>query len=327
MLTAYHYADSRLIAAPQGTLPEESAATVWIDLLDPTREEELAVESRFGIEVPTEAEMQEIELSSRLYEEDGALFMTIMSLFRLDEDPPQKTLVTFVLKDRLLVTVRRARPRPFDTFLTRAAKPRATHCETGVQVMLGLFETIVDRLADGLESAANSVDTLSREVFRKRRGREKAQGRDLESLIGVIGRNGELVALIQESMVSLSRAASFLSAIEPEQGKGPRDGRKRLKMIQRDLDSLSEYAMSLVDKVTFLLDATLGLISIEQNKIMKIFSIVAVVFMPTLVASTYGMNFERMPELSWAFGYPYALILMLLFAILPFAFFKAKGWL
>ncbi|MFD2235999.1 magnesium transporter CorA family protein [Aureimonas populi] len=324
MLTAYAHRNQHLEELAQ----DDPADPVWIDLIEPSPAESGAVEKRLDLTLPTLADMQEIELSSRLYEEDGARFMTLIALFGLDTDEPVRTPVTFALKNGILVTQRYADIKTFIGYKKRATRSKAGPCDSGGLVMLGLLESMIDRLADALEQIASEIDLLSREVFRNRRGREKAKERDLEGLIGRIGRQGELINMIQESMVSLSRVVTYLSATETDERKVSRESRQRVKMMQRDATSLGEHAIFLSDKITFLLDATLGLITLEQNKIIKIFSIVSVFFMPpTMIASIYGMNFERMPELQWAAGYPYALGLMALFAVLPFLFFKGKGWM
>lgn len=319
MLVRYAYRNDRL--EPMGS--GDTTRSVWVDLREPSEDEAKRVEEATGLSLPSREDMQEIEISSRLYEENGARFMTITALAGLDTDSPRRSPVTFILNETTLVTLRHDELKTFAIFAKRAARGAVGSCETGSHVMLGLLETLVDRLADAMERVGDEIDTLSHAVFRGR-GRTKDKSRDLEALIGRIGRQGELIDMMQESLVSLRRVGTYLSAIRT----GEADSRQRVKMIQRDTTSLSEHGLFLSDKVTFLLDAALGLITLEQNKVIKIFSIVSVVFMPpTLVASVYGMNFDVMPELHWPLGYPFALLLMVLFAALPFLVFKRKGWL
>jgi magnesium transporter len=271
--------------------------------------------------------MAEIEPSDRLYSENGAVFMTMTALSNMDEDDPQKAPVTFVLKDDLLVTVRHTAPKAIHMFLTRTQRPGALPIGNGEAIMLGLVEAIIDRTADALERVGNEVDGVSHYVFRPQPAKQKVQ-RDLQALIEKIGRKGDLLTKIQESLVSLSRMIAFYTAGEPDPKKAPREGRQRAKLIQRDASSLGEHTNFLNGKVNFLLEATLGLINLEQNKIIKIFSVAAVVMLPpTLVASVYGMNFHFMPELDWPLGYPFALGLMAISAVLPYLYFKAKRWL
>lgn len=302
---------------------------VWIDLLKPTYDEDKRIEALLGISIPTREEMQEIEVSARLYNEDGAEFMTISAVTKIDTDDPILTPVTFVLKGQTLVTVRYEETKAFANFVARAQKPNAVPCATGEQVLASLIEALSDRMADALERTATEIDTISREVFRKRRiagGSTKA--RDLEGLLEQIGRNGDLLTKLRESLVSINRLLTYHTTIEQNDRKASKDAKERVKMLYRDVVALTDQTAFLSNKVTFLLDATLGLINLQQNQIIKIFSVAAVVFLPpTLVASIYGMNFEYMPELKWLGGYPFAISLMVLSAVLPYWYFKRRGWL
>ena len=320
---AEHLSCLRPVAeAPDAVLP------IWFDLINPTPSEDKFVEQQLAISIPTRDEMEEIELSARLYQEDGAQFMTMTALTGLDGDDPVKTPITFILKGMSLVTVRYAEPKPFLAFLMRAQKPKAIVCSTGEQVLLGLLEAMIDRTADALERVGNEVDIISRDVFRKKTASAKQLQQDLRSIIEQIGAKAELLTMVQESLVSISRLTAFHTTAEATNSKPGREARQLSKLIQRDALSLGEHARTLSTKINFLLDATLGLINLEQNQIIKIFSVAAVVFLPpTLVASIYGMNYTVMPELSWTFGYPFALGLMVLSAILPYLYFKRRGWL
>ncbi|MGV3651540.1 MAG: magnesium/cobalt transporter CorA [Devosia sp.] len=322
----------------QGLLVEDSAPGaagaadwVWIDLLNPTTEEDRQVESWLGIAIPSRDEMQEIELSSRLYQEAGAEFMTMTALANLDSDEPVKAPVTFILKGRTLVTVRWADPRPFTAYRNRAQRQQETLSGDGEQVMVGLLEALGDRTADALERVGDEIDQLSRRVFGNKMRKVSKKTEDLRTLIEQIGRKAEMLTLVKESLVSMGRLSSYHVAVEPQgrrTGSAGKEAKALLKAVQRDAAALGEHANTLIGRLSFLLDATLGLINLEQNGIIKIFSVAAVVFLPpTLVASIYGMNFEIMPELSWPFGYPFALGLMVLSAALPYLFFKRKGWL
>jgi len=315
-------ADARL-----GPATPAEGDIVWYDLRDPTAEERGVVEAALGLSLPTREEMGEIEISSRLYQEDGGEFMTVTGLAGLDTDAPAKNPITFILKGEALVTIRHANPRPFDVFLARAQKPGGPPAGTGEQVMLGILEAMIDRLADALELAGDEVDALSHEIFGKG-GDGRRETRNLEGLIGRIGRKGDLLTLARESLVSITRMSTYHAALDTEGRKPAKDVRGRVKLIQRDVASLSDHATFLSAKINFMLDATLGLINLEQAKTIKIFSVAAVIFLPpTLVASIYGMNFEHMPELQWRFGYLWALVLMAVAAVVPYLFFKKRGWL
>jgi magnesium transporter len=294
---------------------------VWIDLLSPTADEIHEIEKRFGIEVPTREEMQEIELSSRLYDEDGVLFMTVSVLTRATTDAPQTTAVTFILVKKTLITLRYADPVPFKTFIRRVTKSPSL-ANTAEAVLFGLLEQIVDRLADLMEQTATDLEGLSNQVFASPEGPGSDQ--DHRETLRQIGRTGNLSGKAKDSLLNLHRLGLFLST----QTRLKKDAKVRLKVISRDIVSITEHANFIANKVTFLLDATLGMISLEQNNIIKIFSVAAAAFLPpTLIASIYGMNFEIMPELGWEFGYPVAIGLMILSAVLPLWYFKRKGWL
>jgi magnesium transporter len=227
--------------------------------------------------------------------------------------------VTFILAGGRLVTVRYHEPKPFATFPVRAEKI-ALGCVDGVTVLLGLLDAVVDRLADILEVVGRDVEKVSRKVFQDTGG--PGTGPDYRGVLREIGRQGELVSQIHDSLITLERLIAFQGAV------GGKETRTRGKTLGRDTRFLTEHANFLAQKITFLLDATLGMISIEQNAIIKIFSVAAVIFLPpTLVASIYGMNFAVMPELGWLFGYPFALALMVLSAVLSYWIFKSRGWL
>ncbi|MDW6024084.1 magnesium transporter CorA family protein [Mesorhizobium sp. BAC0120] len=307
-------------------IPARPEGAAWYDLLKPTPEEERFVGESLGIDIPTREEMQDIEPSARLYKEAGAEFMTITAMTRLDTDEPVKTPVTFVLRDNILITVRYADPKPFKLYAMRAAKPGGIILAGGEAVMIGLLEAFIDRLAHVLENASDEIDVISHEVFRTRAG-EKQRPQDLQSVIESIGRKGELLTMARESLLSIIRLTSF-HQVGGEGKKATAAFRQEVKTLQRDATALADHAAYLSSKVNFLLDATLGLINLEQNQIIKIFTVASVAFLPpTLVASIYGMNFNSMPELHWDFGYPLAIMIMIFSAILPFAYFKRRGWL
>jgi magnesium transporter len=330
MLRAYVRQDDRLVASDLDVtaVPPEMERAVWYNLTDPTKAEDQFVESCLGIDIPTRAEMDDIEPSARLYNEDGAEFMTITALYNSDTDEPQKTPITFVLRNNQLVTVRYADPKPFRLFERLCTRPTANPYTSGEKVMLGLLEAIIDRLAQLMETTGDEIDTISREVFRNKTQNVTRKSRDLQVIIEKIGMKGDILSLARESLVSITRLVSFHQTLDEGDPRSRKELRQGLKVLQRDAAALSDHAAFLNTKINFLLDATLGLINLEQNQIIKIFSVAAVVFLPpTLVASVYGMNFDFMPELHWPIGYPFAIGLMILAALLPYLFFKRKGWL
>ena len=328
MLRLYTFQNDRLVLVEALPPAQEKEPVVWFDLINPTPEEDQLVERRLGISVPTRDEMEEIELSARLYHEGDAEFMTMTAVTRLDTDEPVKTPITFIVRGASLVTVRYMEPKAFAMFATRAQRPHAVPCATGEQVMAGLIEATIDRIADALETVGTEVDGLSREVFRSKASNVSKKTRDLRSVLEQIGRKGDFLTMISESLVSIARHVAYYTALEGWDHRTSKEARQRAKLVQRDVTFLSDHAAFLSSKINFLLDATLGLINLEQSQTIKIFSVAAVVFLPpTLVASIYGMNFDYMPELEWLLGYPWALGLMVLSAILPYLYFKKRGWL
>ncbi|HLT78914.1 MAG TPA: magnesium transporter CorA family protein [Ferrovibrio sp.] len=315
----------RIELTPDSVLPE---GTVWVDLLEPTPEEEKAIERLLEIEMPTREEMQEIEISSRLYREGDASYMTANILYHAETPVPQTTAVTFMRTPRAVVTLRFADPLSFRQFVARAQR-QPSLCATADAALCGILDSIIDRAADVLEVAGKDLDGVSRAIFGygRREDYESADETDLEDAVRKLGRVEDLTSRIRDSLVSLTRLTAFLNLTMAEQ-RGTKEARIWLKTLSRDVQSLSEQAAFLAHKGNFLLDATLGLINIQQTKIIKIFSVAATVFLPpTLIASIYGMNFEVMPELSWSFGYPLAILLMIGSAVLPYWWFKRKGWL
>ncbi|HXI86013.1 MAG TPA: magnesium/cobalt transporter CorA [Parvularculaceae bacterium] len=331
MISGYAVADGKL--RPLANLFAETDSAVWIDILRPTAEEESTLETALGIDIPTPEEMREIEVSSRLYVESDVSYMTALILSHSDGDDVVISPITFALAGARLLTIRHEEPRVFAGFVSRAQKAQVG-CVNAESVLIGLLEAIVDRLADVLERVANDIDTLSREIFRER-AKPADQARDFQRALVELGRKENVTSKIRDSLVTLERLFGFLNlqadqraAIAQNGKKVDKDLRARLKTLGRDAHSLSEHVSYISQKTTFLLEATLGLINIEQNAIIKTFSVVAVAFMPpTLIASIYGMNFHFLPELSWPLGYPFAIALMFLSAILPLLFFKRKGWL
>jgi magnesium transporter len=299
---------------------------VWADLENPTREEEAELESILNIDLPTREDMKDIEPSSRLYRENKAVYMTATLVWHADKEEPESTNVGFVLTKEHLITIRYADPKPFAMFAAYIEK-QPQLCLTPQRTLLNLLETIVDRVAEILEQSSSSIDKTSRRIFINRAQKNVMRSSlELTVLLQDIARSQHLISKVHDSLVTLARKTSYL-ATEIDKEQGAEDDEK-LKTIGRDIQSLIEHANHLSSNVSFQLDACLGLISMQQNGIIKIFSVAAVVFLPpTLIASVYGMNFEKMPELQWAYGYPAALIAMILAAVVPYIFFKMRGWL
>ncbi|PRD45773.1 magnesium transporter CorA [Phyllobacterium phragmitis] len=304
--------------------------TLWIDLLNPTAEEDNAVEKWVGATIPTDADMAEIEESSRFYMENGVQYLTAPILYAVDKDHRMTAPVSFVLAGKLLVTVRYIEPKAIALYAERAMKPGNGLIDakcSGVSVLLGIIEAATDRLADILEAVAEKIETASQTIFHLRGNQRPMTNKDFRLLLTQIGRQGAFLSKVRESLAGISRLLVYVTA--NMQASGIRKEKSAsIKSLERDAQSLENYVDFLSNKITFLLDTVVGLISVEQNAIIKIFSVAAVGFMPpTLIASIYGMNFRFMPELGESWGYPMALGLMVVSAILPLFFFRAKGWL
>ena len=328
MMTSYTVEGGRLLVRDGVQPPELLRAAVWIDLLNPTPEEERIVQQALRVEIPTREEMQEIESSSRLYREDDFLFLTAPFLYGAETDEFGSTAITFVLGSAQLVTVRYATPKAFPVFAARCQRAPLALLGSADGVMLHLFEQIVDRLADILERIASDMDRASRAAFRTARAEIKATRKDadLKNTLITLGQVGEVTTRANETLLGLSRILTFVGAEKAAAVR--KENQALIKSLVRDVRSLAEHANFLNSKANFLLDAVLGIINVEQTNIIKTFTVASVALMaPTLVASIYGMNFEVMPELKWTLGYPFALVLMVVSAVLPILYFKRKGWL
>jgi magnesium transporter len=325
MLRAYGPGcDGSLIETTREKIPE---GATWIDLEEPTHEEEKLVERCITVDVPTEAEMAEIEPSSRLYERNGTLYMTASVLFGVVDGNPSTTPIGFVLSKSRLVTIRYATPKPVRAFIDHIRR-EPDLARDAMTVLVRLLDAIIDRLADELEEVGAEIERISSQIFHKKPNVRRISEERLTALLTRIGRAQTLLAKVRYSAVSTSRLLSFLAGSNRLHENGHEDVRHHLTSLTTDVTSLSEHASFLSDNLTFLLDASLGLISIEQNAAMKLFSWAALVFLPpTLIAGIFGMNFHYMPELDWVWGYPVSLLLILASAVLPILYLKRRGWI
>ena len=316
--------DGSIVDANAQKIRDEAA---WIDLQEPTKDEEELVERCIKVDVPTKDEMAEIEPSSRLYERDGTLYMTVSALWGIEEGTPATTPIGFVLAGNRLVTIRYATPKPLRAFEQHAIRDPEL-VRDGPTALIRLIDAIIDRLADEIEAVGASMEHLSQEIFQSDRDERRIPAARLTKLLTAIGRNQTLLTKIRYSAVSTLRMLSFLAGSNFAHDGKHLDLRHHLASLTSDTASLSEHSSFLSDNLTFLLDASLGLISIEQNAAMKLFSWAAVVFLPpTLIAGIFGMNFKYMSELNWRYGYPISLALMLVSAVGPYFYFKRRGWI
>jgi magnesium transporter len=308
-------------------LPE---GTIWVDLFSPTPEEVRLVENLTGLSLPTIESLSEIESSSRLYTENDALFMSAPLISRATTNSPEVAPIGFILTRQILVTIRFAEMSSFDTFHERMTTSGSFH-HSSPGVFVGLVDAILDRMADILEHVGDDLAVLSKRTFRSdslkpsKNHTTSRETMDMRAILRRIGRAGDLASSIRDSLLGVNRMVAYMSGLTEEWT--PVEVRPYIKTLRDDAVSLNDYVTHLNNKVQLLLDATLGLISIEQNNTFRILTIVSVVGIPpTLIASMYGMNFKHMPELNWDWGYPWGLGLIALSAIIPLVWFKFRGW-
>lgn len=316
MLNAYIHEGHRLTPLPQGT-PLDRA--VWIDLFQPTPDEAASV-AALGLDVPSLADMEEIEISNRLYRENGLDYMTVVLTGHSQTNTPISGPVSFILGPDRLVTVRHHASRPFETYPTRADK-FALGCASSHTVFLSLVEEITGRLADLLESAGRSLDSLGNAIHDTPR-RSRAQER-LEVALRQLGREGHLIGILRLALLTLDRALGFYAQTDREAAHD-----SAIKALRRDVNALEVHTDFLSSRIAQATDLTLGMINLAQNSTVRIVSVVAVLFSPPmLVASIYGMNFAHMPELPQPWGYPAALLGMVASSAVAWAYFRWKNWL
>ncbi len=320
MLFAYHASGDRL-TRPSPQAPLEDA--VWVDLYHPLPAQTQAI-AALGVSVPTLAEMEEIEISNRLYREAGADYMTVVLPGLSESREASAGPVTFILSAERLVTIRYHAPRPFETFPERADKT-GHGCARPEQVFLGLTDEIIGRLADILELTGKGLDQVAASVYS--RGHTETRAETLQLALETAGQQGELLGRVRLALLTMERALSYFGQTMADRPQGP-SLRAPVKGMMRDIQALEVHADFLGQRLALVTDATLGMINLAQNVTVRIVSVVAALFLPpTLIASIYGMNFAAMPELAWHLGYPFALVAMLGSALGTYLFFKGKRWL
>lgn len=298
---------------------------LWWDLLDGTDEEKARVEQATGLQVPTRAQISEIESSSRLHVDGDAIHVSAPAVSRSDSGTLVVSPIGFVLSPDHLVTVRFAALPSMETFASRF-KTHATVDTTSSDVFTGLMEAIVDRLADVLEQIEAHLDEISGAIFHYEERQPGRTDRALRETLRHIGQTGDHISKLRDSLLALDRIVPFVA--DNGQAWISRRLTPRFRMLHGDIGSLKEFDEHLSNKVQFLLDASLGLIGIGQSDIFKILTVVSVVGIPpTLVAGIYGMNFKNMPELNWAWGYEYGWAVMIISAIVPLIWCKLRGWI
>jgi magnesium transporter len=320
MINVFILQNGRLNQVPIDSKADlENVAPVWVDLTEPTEEERLWVKNIFGVTMPDEDEVKDIEASARYYEaENGDIHLR--TDFRIDDDDEgsQTVTVAFILARGMLFSVH-SEDLPVFRLVRMRARSRPGYITDYKDVLLDLYATDAEYSADALEGVYRNLEDVSVRVLQ-----ETFTDKDAAVTLSAIAKEEDLNGRIRRSMMDTRRAVSFLMRgrlLDSEQFEEARQ-------ILRDIESLEGHTSFLFDKINFLMDATVGFININQNKIIKIFSVASVAFLPpTLIASIYGMNFHVLPELTWNFGYPFALLLMLGSAIAPFWYFRRRGWL
>jgi magnesium transporter len=316
-------------ASPRETLtpgPHCTSDAVWIDLVNPDDAERSAVQRFTGLEIPALADITEIESSSRLATVGKTLRMNTMVAYRDAEGQPHLTPLGFVLSPERLVTVRFATLPVFEMVAEHLGHGPKPSCS--MDMFTQLMEAIVDRVADVLEHLASDLEGLSRSIFSTEKAKQSGRTADraLRGTLMAVGRAGDAIGNLRDGLLGLGRIAAYV--LQMAETWIPADIRTRLMTVKQDIASLNDYDQQLTQKTSFLLDATLGFISIEQNNGVKVLTVVSVVGIPpTLIASMYGMNFKNIPELNWEYGYQYGLTLIALSIIIPLVWFKVKGWL
>jgi magnesium transporter len=333
VLHAYACEGSRLTAIADPVSDEHLRDAVWVDLVSPTPEEIAYVVRLTGLSLPSEADLAEIESSSRLSSEaapTGTVLTLSMPLVHRPTEGGHSAPLGIVLAPKRLVTIRFAPSLAFEDFVKQTYEPAEPQ---SADILIGLFETMVDRQADALELMRGETDRMSRHIFRlkldtageQEGARRRQQETELRAMVTTLGRLYDSISLIRDSQLGIGRIVPYIGT---SADWVPKSMAARLRTIGQDVSSLNEFITHLTDKVQFMLDAVLGLINVAQNDLMKVLTIVSVIGIPpTLVAGIYGMNFVNIPELHWSFGYWYGLGVIAVTAVAPLFWFRRKGWL
>ena len=309
------------------TGPREGVDAVWLDMVSPTESERGAAERITGLRVPSREDVAEIESSSRLYTEGKVLYLSMPYSYRGEDGRSHITPVGFVLSDKQLLTLRYESLPAFDAFAERFGHGGR---KDSTEIFIGLIEAIVDRLADVLEHVGAELDALSKTTFQSEDGHTKRSVRradqELRRTLTEVGRCGDALGNLRDSVLGIGRIAAYAQQVCSDEK--PAEWKTRLATLRQDVASLNDYAQQLNGKVSFLLDAVLGFINIEQNNGVKVLTVVSVVGIPpTFVVGLYGMNFKNMPEYDWTYGYQYGWALILLSVVVPIVWFRVKGWI
>ena len=327
MLNVFTLANGRLFQEEIESLEDLARFTpVWVDMEAPTPEERRWVRQHFGLSIPEDAMDEDIEESARFFQEDNGELHVRSDFLIADDADPRAVRVAFILnehndalKSRGVLFSIHDEDVPVFRLLRLRARRMPGLIEDAKDVLLSLFDTDAEYCADTVEDIYDDLEKVSRQVLAGDVTDHKAS-----EVLAAIARHEDMSGRIRRNMMDTRRAVSFMIRTRLLSAAQHEDARQ----ILRDLDSLDSHTAFMFEKINFLLDATIGFININQNKIIKIFSVAAVSLLPpTLVASSYGMNFEHMPELQWELGYPMAIGMMVLAALIPMLYFRKRGWL
>jgi magnesium transporter len=327
MLNIFTLANGRLCQEEIESLEELSRfKPIWVDLESPTLEEKRWIMQYYGLSIPADAMDEDIEESARFYREDNGELHIRSDFLVPDDAHPHTVRVAFILnldnaelKSQGVLFSIHDEDVPVFRLLRMRARRAPGFIEDAKEVLLKLFDGDAEYSADTLEGIYDDLETVSRKVLSG-----DVTDAMAGEVLGAIARHEDMSGRIRRNAMDTRRAVSFMMRSKILSREQFEDAR----LILRDIDSLDSHTAFLFDKINFLMDATVGFININQNKIIKIFSVASVALLPpTLIASLYGMNFKFMPELNWALGYPYALALMVGSAVIPMIYFRKRGWL
>jgi magnesium transporter len=315
MIGAFALDNARLVRIDETSQNLESA--IWIDLIDPSSEERDILQQGLGQSLASYLELEDLEASARFFEDEDGLHLHSFFYCQDEDDYADISTVAFTLRDGRLFTLRDRELPAFRLYRMRSRIQKLEACNA-YELLLDLFETKIEQLADVIETIYADLEQLSRVIL------DGKQGEAFDRALSTLTEQEDASSKVRLCLMDTQRALSFLV----RKTRLPASQLEQAREVLRDIESLQPHNESLFQKVNFLMQAAMGFINIEQNRIIKIFSVVSVIFLPpTLVASNYGMNFKEMPELGFEFGYPMALGLMLLAAFAPYIYFKRKGWL
>ena len=315
MIGAFALDNARLVRIDETSQNIDSA--IWIDLIDPSSEEREILHQGLGQNLASYLELEDLEASARFFEDEDGLHLHSFFYCQDEDDYADISTVAFTLRDGRLFTLRDRELPAFRLYRMRSRIQKLEACNA-YELLLDLFETKIEQLADVIETIDADLEQLSRVIL------DGKQGEAFDRALSTLTEQEDASSKVRLCLMDTQRALSFLV----RKTRLPASQLEQAREVLRDIESLQPHNESLFQKVNFLMQAAMGFINIEQNRIIKIFSVVSVIFLPpTLVASNYGMNFKEMPELGFEFGYPMALGLMLLAAFAPYIYFKRKGWL